>query len=93
MKNTKNKTVKWYRQNGYKVRVLHYRNKELKKGKTSSYLADSQMGGFTVVELTTPNDKTYTGKAICSKEERFNRKLGVRIALGRAEKAMWEDEG
>jgi hypothetical protein len=40
-------------------------------------------GGFTVVEITTPDGKTLKGKFNFGKR-RFERKIGVKAALGRA---------
>ena len=42
-------------------------------------------GGFTVVEVTTPEGKTFRGKYNFGKR-RFERKIGVVAALGRAYK-------
>jgi hypothetical protein len=45
----------------------------------------SNFGGYTKVELTTPDAKvTVTGEAECSAKDNFNRKIGNSIALGRA---------
>lgn len=40
-------------------------------------------GGFTEVTLTTPEGLTYTGKYNFGKKQPFNRKIGLRAALGR----------
>lgn len=70
-------TVKSLRQSGFKVRVLHRRNL-LQDGTPSC------KGGSTTVEITTPEGKDVSGTAKCRQDERFDRKLGVKIALGRA---------
>ncbi len=70
-------TVESLRKKGYKVRVHHYR----KHGEQSS---PTSCGGKTVVEITTPDGITLVGKARCNRKENYNKKLGVRIALGRA---------
>lgn len=75
-KKLKELTVKELRKNGYKVRVHHHR-----KVVTSTVAA---RGGKTVVEVTTPDGVTFIGIARCSRKENFNKKMGVRIALGRA---------
>jgi len=41
-------------------------------------------GGSTTVDLLFPDGGTHTGVANCSKEDRFNRLEGIRIALMRA---------
>lgn len=40
-------------------------------------------GGRTVVTITKDNKK-YKGEALCSREDHFNKKIGLRIAAGRA---------
>lgn len=72
-------TVEELRKNGYKVRVHHHR-----KVVTSAVAA---RGGKTVVEVTTPDGVTFVGISRCSRKENFNKKMGVRIALGRALKS------
>lgn len=48
----------------------------------------SQKGGLTVLELTTPDKKHYSATAKCSLADNFNRKLGVRICIGRIMKQI-----
>lgn len=69
-------TVEELRKDGYKVRVKHFR-------RTNSEGINSR-GGKTVVEVTTPEGVTLVGISRCSRKENFNKRLGVRIALGRA---------
>ena len=45
-------------------------------------------GGLTQVEITTPDGSVLSGESRCSKEDPFNKKLGVRIAIGRALKGV-----
>lgn len=66
-------TVRELRSKGYKVRVLHFRPKDI-----------SNLGGYTVVQIRTPDGQEIEGKAICSNKENYNKKLGVKIAVGRA---------
>lgn len=68
--------VEELRKGGYKVRVKHFRL-------TNSDGIKSR-GGKTVVEVTGPGGETFVGMARCSRNENFNKRLGVRIALGRA---------
>lgn len=103
-------TVKELRQNGFKVRVGHYRYTNVQanlfalKLKITKFegrpILDSKMtpfqkelgispkGGRTTVEITKDG---FDGKAeaICCFEDNYNRKLGVKIALGRA-LAAWQ---
>jgi hypothetical protein len=73
------------RKAGYKVRVLHGRL----SGRDGRI---SPRGGFTAIELTTPDGKTsVAATAECSLKETFNRKIGNNIALGRAIKKLKEE--
>lgn len=70
-------TVEDLRKDGYKVKVHHHRKFNLD--------GINSRGGKTIVEVTTPDGATtFTGVARCSRKENFNKRLGVRIALGRA---------
>lgn len=69
-------TIEELRKSGYKIRVHHHR-----KAGTEGINA---RGGKTVVEVTTPDGTTLVGMSRCSRKENFNKRMGVRIALGRA---------
>lgn len=69
-------TVEDLRKSGYKVRVKHYRR--------ASVEGVASRGGKTLVEVTAPDGTTFVGMSRCSRKENFNKRLGVRIALGRA---------
>jgi len=90
-----NVSVASLRQSGFKVRVNHFR--QYKDGDKTGYtkymagLIGSNVlgdvlprGGLTTVEVTSPTGETFIGEARCSDKDSFNRKLGVKIALGRA---------
>jgi hypothetical protein len=77
-------TVKQLRQSGYKVRVLHTRNYKLTKRVDGDSKELCAKGGITTIEITTPNGKNVTGVAHCSDCDSYNKRLGVRIAVGRA---------
>ncbi len=89
-------TVKNLRQNGFKVRVGHYRlDNFLWELTLDSIFTDLQKqvgispkGGKTTIELT-KDGIDASGEAICCMEDNYNRKLGVKIALGRA-LAAWQ---
>jgi len=70
-------TIHQLRRAGWKVRVIHGIYDELDN---SEELYDR----FTRIELTSPEGKDSIGIANCSKKDQWNRKLGNRIALGRA---------
>jgi hypothetical protein len=71
-------TVHDLRKNGYKVRVLHFRKWD------DRVLAELYpKGGSTVVQITTPEGENFQATALCSNEDRYNKKIGVKIALGR----------
>ena len=72
-------TVKNLRQNGFKVRVMHERMYNLD--------GISCKGGITTIQIS-KNDQTSEGIAYCSEKDNYNKKLGVKIALGRAYKAL-----
>jgi hypothetical protein len=43
----------------------------------------SAKGGLTIIELTTPQRLNYRAEAACFIKDSFNRKLAVKICLGR----------
>jgi hypothetical protein len=86
-------TVQQFRNTGYKVRVLHcrlYKGVELSYSdllsvyRTSIKPKPDAKGGSTQVIIDSPDGKHFIGEAICSKKENYNKKMGVRIALGRS---------
>lgn len=83
-------TVQELRNKGYKVRVLHNRlyNGYHKwqvgsKPQTCGPIDPDAKGGSTQIIIDSPTGEHYQGLAICSKKENYNKKLGVKIALGR----------
>jgi hypothetical protein len=85
-------SVQNLRQMGYKVKVWHTRN-EIEKQRFGgfSYELDPH-GGMTEVEIYDMNaQQSYVGLATCSDKDNYCRKLGVKIALGRALKKMSMD--
>jgi len=88
-------TVQQLRNWGYKVRVLHnrlyngYHKWQLGSRPTiSNYsygpIYPDPKGGSTEIVIDSPSGQHYHGLAICSKKENYNKKMGVRIALGRS---------
>ena len=78
-------TVQELRNKGYKVRVLHFRDRIIKNRMDSSPSgSESPKGGMTRVVIDSPDGNHYHGTSICSKKENYNKKMGVRIALGRS---------
>lgn len=84
-------TVESLRSKGYRVYVRHHRvyqdqfvridtEKELYEKKS----VPTSKGGKTTVEVTTPQGEVLHGQSTCGKSEQFSRKLGVKVALGRA---------
>jgi hypothetical protein len=67
-------TIHQLRRAAWKVRVIHRVTDE------DNILSDR----FTRIELTSPDQKDSVGTAYCSRKDQWNRKLGNRIALGRA---------
>ena len=81
----KTPTIHQMRCAGWKVRVIHgFTNSNLPFAPVSSKNKQPLSDRFTRIELTSPESKDCTGIAYCSKEDQWNRKLGNRIALGRA---------
>jgi hypothetical protein len=76
-----NKTIEELRKSGYKVRVIH--------GKVDETDPHYHLScNKTRIEITTPDGKELIGEARCSKGDQYNRKIGNRIALGRAFKTI-----
>lgn len=72
-------TVKNLRQSGWKVRVLHHRIDD------SRILGEIfPKGGKTQVVIDSPVGEHFEGIAVCSDKDLYNKKMGVKIALGRA---------
>ena len=70
-------TVEYLRKSGYKIAVHHHRKKDrdgLIKPK----------GGKTVLIIDSPCGQHFEGIAKCSNEDNYDKKLGIRIALGRS---------
>lgn len=81
-------TVQELRSMGFKVKVLHFR-KPITKYKISGekyvdYSTPSPKGGATQVIIDSPDGQHFEGKAKCSDNDNYDKKLGIRIALGRA---------
>jgi hypothetical protein len=89
MKEETNSTlsIKNLRRRGWKVRVMHSRHYFLKDRLNGSSTEISARGGITIIQITSP-DKTInaSGKAVCSDQDNYDRKVGNAIALGRAYK-------
>lgn len=86
-------TVQELRNKGFKVRVLHNRlyngyHKWQVGGheyiQRNAPVDPDAKGGSTEIVIDSPSGEHYHGLAICSKKENYNKKMGVRIALGRS---------
>lgn len=62
---------------GYKVAVHHHRN----KNKDGTFMPK---GGKTVLIIDSPSGQHFEGTAKCSNEDNYDKKLGIKIALGRS---------
>jgi hypothetical protein len=84
-------TIKQLRQKGYKVRVMHHRHL-IKVQKIMGVAHEiSARGGSTTIEVSTPDKQHhFIGKAVCSLEDNFNKKVGNSIALGRALRELFQ---
>lgn len=95
---TNAEVIEELRKSGYKVRIHHRRKYEAKikvididvKGRQSYEVTERILprGGETVVELTTPDGEVLVGDSVCCEKDFFNKKMGVKIALGRALKCQ-----
>ena len=90
----KNMTIQQLRNSGYKVKVLHNRlyngyhkwqvgSKPNQSVHGYAPIDPDTKGGSTHIIIDSPHGSHYEGLAICSKKENYNKRLGVRIALGR----------
>lgn len=70
-------TVGFLRKSGYKVAVIHERKYDSSGKKLPK-------GGQTKLIIDSPNGKHFEGISKCCEEDNYNKKLGVRIALGRS---------
>ena len=70
-------TVSFLRKSGYKVAVFHRRNKN-KDG------IISPKGGMTTLIIDSPHGEHFEGTSICCDADNYDKKLGIRIALGRS---------
>jgi hypothetical protein len=70
---------------GWKVRVIHG---EINNTYPQEFLELGHLAHkFTRIELRSPEGIEYVGVSYCSKKDNYNRKIGNKIALGRALKA------
>lgn len=86
-------TVQQLREQGHKVRVVHYRYTaegpdefELIPQRVAKErrIPISTHGGQTEVYITTPSNQQLVGVARCNMADQFNRKIALKIAIGRA---------
>lgn len=77
-------TVESLRKKNYKVRVFHFRN----CADIPKYANHNPKGGRTEVQVESPDGIVVVGEAKCSKKENYCKKVGVKIALGRAMKRL-----
>lgn len=84
--------VQELRNQGYKVKVFHNRlyngyHKWQVGGheyiQRNTPVDPDSKGGSTEIVIDSPSGEHFHGVAICSKKDNFNKKLGVKIALGR----------
>lgn len=88
-------TVQELRNSGYKVKVLHNRlyngyqkwetlGDDYTFAKALGVAGPDPKGGSTQVIIDSPNGQHFEGHSICSKKDNYDKKMGVRIALGRS---------
>lgn len=80
------------RNNGYKVKVLHnrlYHGKYIWQTPADPVdycgpISADPKGGSTTIIIDSPSGEHFEGHSICSKSDNYDKRLGVRIALGRS---------
>lgn len=83
-------TVQELRNKGYKVKVLHnrlYRGRFKWQAVNHNFdgiIDPDTKGGSTHIIIDSPKGDHFEGVALCSKMDNYDKKLGVRIALGRS---------
>jgi hypothetical protein len=83
-------TIEQLRHSGYKVKVLHnrlYNGVYIWQNRVKQIdgpIDPDAKGGSTMVIIDSPDGQHFEGVAICSKKENYNKRMGVKIALGRA---------
>lgn len=92
-------TVESLRKSGSKVRVMHQRYSIDGQLHPIRYFRDnsfqnllSPKGGRTDIQITTTDGKDYQVQSFCNKVDAFNRKLAIRICMGRFEKQLNENQ-
>lgn len=75
---------------GWKVRVIHG-DVNADTGVEHDFEMIDLVSKFTKIELRSPEGIEYSGTAYCSKQDNYDRKLGNKIALGRALKQAMLD--
>jgi hypothetical protein len=91
---TSNKTIEQLRGEGYKIRVIHFRvlgadlipERELREQNRLCEVTNS--GGKTIAQVTSPDGRESEGEATVNYKDYFNRKIGAKVALGRALKKL-----
>ena len=86
-------TIEYLRKNGYKVRVIHREINSFQdfKDVPAEYengVRPYRIKSLTRIDVTTPDGRDVSGFAFCTYGDQYNRKLGNRIALGRAWKKL-----
>jgi hypothetical protein len=96
MKINENTTIHDLRRAGAKIRVVHYRRL---RGDTENWHPVSSLknktnlsskGGITEMQVTLPDGRDYSITAKCADVDSFNRKIGIKICLGRLSKVLNE---
>ena len=68
----------------YQTCLNLYASESEKEGLYNSLFGPLQKCGKTVVEVRSPTGVEVVGESLCSAKDQFSRKLGRKVALGRA---------
>ncbi len=79
--------VQQLRHRRFKVRIGHFRYfKGFRKPRLMRDCPDDPKprGGLTVVQITSPEGEEFEARIKCSRDDNYNKKQGVRMAVARA---------
>jgi hypothetical protein len=98
--NLSNKTVAQLRRDNFRVKIHHFRDVRYDDGELVQNIPRMDIqnsnkivakGGKSEVFVTCPDGKHYKGVAHCNPKDSFNRKVSVKICLGRLQEIKEEE--
>lgn len=86
--NNRETTIEELRRTGYKVAVEHSVLNLISKNKWEDFPTGDILKYATRITVTDPSGNTAEGRSVCHSKDIPNKKMGNRIALGRAMKNL-----